>query len=174
MTKLLVIPGLDGSGPDHWQSRWEAELGDDAVRIAPASWTEPDLADWLAAIDRAFEPGMLVTTHSLGNLAFARWIALNPGAEVAGALLVAPPDAARDGFPTVGLPFAIEPVPLPVRAIVVASDDHPYASVAASTALATGWAARLVVLPGLGHIGSESGVGDWPEGRALLAELDPA
>jgi len=174
VTTLLIIPGLDGSGPDHWQSRWEVAVGDDAVRIQPASWTEPDLADWLAAIDRAFEPGMLVATHSLGNLAFARWIALNPGAEVAGALLVAPPDATRDEFPTVARPFAVDPVPLPVRSIVVASDDDPYASVAASTALAAGWGARLVVLEGHGHIGAESGVGDWPEGRALLAELDPA
>ena len=174
MTKLLVIPGIDGSGPEHWQTRWEAELGDEAVRIAPASWSEPDLADWLAAIDRAVEPGMLVATHSLGNLALAHWLALNPGAELAGALLVAPPDATRAGFPSVARSFAIEAVPLPVRSIVVASDDDPYASVEASTALAAGWGARLVVLSGLHHLGAESGVGDWPVGRALLAELDPA
>ncbi len=30
------------SDPEHWQSIWQDERGSDAVRIAPASWSEPD------------------------------------------------------------------------------------------------------------------------------------
>ena len=43
---LVIIPGIGGSGPTHWQTLWES---DGSTRIAPSSWDEPDLADWLAA-----------------------------------------------------------------------------------------------------------------------------
>ncbi len=49
----VIIPGIGGSGGAHWQTLWEDEWGSDAVRIAPASWSEPDLADWVQAIERA-------------------------------------------------------------------------------------------------------------------------
>ncbi|RXZ41520.1 RBBP9/YdeN family alpha/beta hydrolase, partial [Agromyces binzhouensis] len=64
---LVIVPGIGGSGPLHWQSRWEAALPG-VLRIAPASWDEPEVADWVAAIDRAVAasptPPLLVA-HSL-------------------------------------------------------------------------------------------------------------
>ena len=34
---LLIVPGWQGSGPDHWQSRWERSLST-ARRVQQADW----------------------------------------------------------------------------------------------------------------------------------------
>ena len=46
---ILIIPGLGGSGPDHWQSRWQAKLPN-AFRVEQTDWDHPDAADWTARI----------------------------------------------------------------------------------------------------------------------------
>ena len=72
---IVIVPGIGGSGPEHWQSLWQAEFTD-VRRIDPASWDHPELDDWIAAIDRAVAaspaPPVLVA-HSLGCLAVAQW-----------------------------------------------------------------------------------------------------
>ncbi|ROP58708.1 hypothetical protein EDF19_3741 [Curtobacterium sp. PhB115] len=74
----MIVPGIWNSDQEHWQSVWERERGDAAVRIEPASWAEPDPADWRDAITRAVAacpaPPVLVA-HSLGVLAVADWLA---------------------------------------------------------------------------------------------------
>lgn len=173
---MLIVPGLDGSGPDHWQSLWEAELGASARRIAPASWSAPDADDWLAAISavagRAADGGGLtIVAHSLGCLAAAMWLVANGGDGIRGALLVAPPDRDAPAFPARAAGFVPPRGSLPVPTIVVAADDDPYASPAASRGLADAWGAEYLELSGVGHVNAESGLGDWPQGRALLARL---
>lgn len=73
--RFVMVPGIGGSGPEHWQSHWET-LYPNTLRIEPNSWDEPDLADWFAALDRAVAsapyPPVLVC-HSLGCLLFAHW-----------------------------------------------------------------------------------------------------
>jgi len=171
VTGLLIVPGIDGSGPEHWQSRWEADAGRAAVRIAPASWSAPDPDDWLAAISAAAEPGMVIVAHSLGCLATAMWFAEHGAGGLRGALLVAPPDRDRPGFPAAAAGFASPVAPLPVPSIVVASDDDPFATPEAARALASAWGSELVELPGLGHLNAASGLGAWPEGIAILDRL---
>jgi predicted alpha/beta hydrolase family esterase len=34
---LLIVPGLGGSGPDHWQTRWEQKLST-ARRVEQSDW----------------------------------------------------------------------------------------------------------------------------------------
>jgi predicted alpha/beta hydrolase family esterase len=51
--QFVIVPGIDNSDEQHWQSIWEAEWGPAARRIAVASWTSPDLDDWVGAIERA-------------------------------------------------------------------------------------------------------------------------
>jgi uncharacterized protein len=34
---ILVIPGLGGSGPEHWQTRWEGRLST-ARRVEQDDW----------------------------------------------------------------------------------------------------------------------------------------
>ena len=60
---------------------------------------------------------------------------------------------------------------LPFAAMVVASSDDPYCAIERSAALASSWGAELIVVGALGHVNGESGLGDGPEGLALLRTL---
>jgi hypothetical protein len=173
-TRVLVLPGYADSGPGHWQSLWEAS--DAALRRVPQrDWLMPDLAEWLAALDRAIAacaaPPVLVA-HSLGCALVAHHVKVG-GRGVKAALLVAPADvdmmaAMLDAVQS----FAPVPlVPLPFPSVVVASGDDPYVAPARAEAFARAWGSRLVTLAGAGHINADSGFGAWPEGRRLLDEL---
>ncbi len=169
---LLIVPGLGGSGPDHWQSIWQERLG--ATRFQPASWERPDRADWLAALRAAVDacpaPPVLVA-HSLGCHAVADLLHAAPGS-AAGALLVAPPDLDRADAPEEVRSFRpARRQPLDVPAVLVASEDDPYAALPALSRLALDWRVPLIDVGPLGHVNAESGIGGWPEGRALLDDL---
>jgi predicted alpha/beta hydrolase family esterase len=171
---VLVLPGYGDSGPDHWQSRWEA--ADPRLRrVAQRDWLEPRVDDWVAALDRevsACPTPPVLAAHSLGCVLVAHWVQ-RTGRAVGGALLVAPVDvdAVAEIREAVG---SFRPVPLvrlPFPSIVVASDDDVYATRERAEAFARAWGSRFVGLARAGHINSDSGYGDWPEGRALLDEL---
>ena len=51
-TPILIVPGLGGSGPDHWQTRW-ARLHPEFVTVLQDDWHRPDLAAWIARLDDA-------------------------------------------------------------------------------------------------------------------------
>jgi predicted alpha/beta hydrolase family esterase len=196
----VIVPGIWNSDPEHWQSVWEREQQDEhdehderdqhsqrdqhqqsaAVRIAPASWSDPDPDDWLAAISTAVascpEPPVLIA-HSLGVLAVADWLATTAEAPalVAGAFLVAPPDPLSDTFPDEASAFvAPRPVPsaqrVPTRLVV--SDDDPYCSADRALVFADAMGSDVVRVGALGHVNVASGVGDWPAGRELLRAFE--
>jgi len=170
----LVLPGYGDSGPGHWQSLWEA--ADPRLRrVQQADWFEPQLDDWLTTLDAAVAacavPPVIVG-HSLGCVLLAHWVQ-RTGRPVRGALLVAPADVdAIAGVLETVQSFA--PVPLmrlPFPSIVVASDDDAYVTAARAQAFARAWGSRFVPLSGVGHINTDSNLGQWREGRALLDEL---
>ena len=171
----MIVPGLDNSGPDHWQTLWEARR-DDCRRVDLECWSDPSPSHWLRRLDTAVRSSpapMILVAHSLGCLTVAHWVqAGGDVSHVAGALLVAPPDAERaDALPAVRR-FAPAPkISLPFPSLVVASRDDPYADFAASAALAEAWGSRLVDVGHCGHINAASRLYDWPEGEALLEQL---
>ncbi|WP_438853313.1 RBBP9/YdeN family alpha/beta hydrolase [Agromyces sp. M3QZ16-3] len=173
---LVIVPGIGGSGPEHWQSRWEAALTG-TTRIAPASWDEPELADWVAAIERsvaATPAPPVIVAHSLGCLAVAQWAfkADAASARIAGAILVAPPDPAGPVFPSAATAggFTLPAGPLGIHVTVLASSDDPYAELSWSAATAAAWGAGFVDLGARGHVNAASGLGEWPEGLQLLED----
>ncbi|WP_406431439.1 alpha/beta fold hydrolase [Streptomyces sp. NBC_00631] len=174
----VIIPGIDGSDGRHWQSRWERAWGDAAVRIAPGSWTRPELGDWVAAVQAAHDVAaardgrVVLVAHSLGCWAAAEWLARARPRQVP-AFLAAPPDPRGPAFPAGAAPTFVELAarPLPGPALVVASDDDPYGDATASGALAAGWRAPWHSVGAHGHLNSASGLGDWPVGRELLRTL---
>jgi predicted alpha/beta hydrolase family esterase len=168
---LTIVPGINNSDAKHWQTRWEATQSD-AVRIRPASWDEPDLHDWVTAVDAAVtSPDTLIVAHSLGCYAASAWLASNPG-RVRGALLVAPPDRFGPEFPEAAATFrSLEPTVLGSPALVVASADDRYCALGTARNLASAWGAGFVEVGRLGHINSASDLGAWPAGRALLDEF---
>lgn len=166
----IILPGIGNSGPAHWQTRWEQ--ADPAFqRFQPASWDQPELEEWIAALDRAVaaqaQPPLLVA-HSLACLLVAHWAARRETA-IRGALLVAVPDPDGPAFPAEAASFRGVPQrPLPFPALVVASTDDPYGSADHARGRAAAWGAGLVTLGAFGHINGASGLGDWALGRMLL------
>jgi predicted alpha/beta hydrolase family esterase len=169
--RWISIPGYGSSGPEHWQTRWEA-AHPSVVRIRPASWEEPRLDDWMRAIGET-SPGAdsVLIAHSMGCLAAVEWLG-RTHQRVAGAFLVAPPDPASPAYPPQAAEFAeIARRPLEIPALVVASEDDPHCTHARAERFARTWNAGFASVGHRGHINSASGLGDWPEGRALLDGL---
>jgi predicted alpha/beta hydrolase family esterase len=170
----LIIPGLGGSGPDHWQSRWQARLPD-ARRVEQADWDKPDRVDWVARLDAAVaqakQPPILVA-HSLSCALVACWAATH-ARPVHAALLVAPADIESDAH-TPPEAHVFRPLPmmrLSFPTIIVASRDDPYVAFHRATAMANAWGAELVDIGKAGHINTASGYGEWPQGERLLVRL---
>jgi predicted alpha/beta hydrolase family esterase len=170
MHKFITLPGIGGSGAEHWQTLWEST---DArfERFQPSNWDVPDLDDWIAALDRtvasAREPVVLLA-HSLACLLVAHW-AQRSKRSVAGAFLVSVPDPNSAKFPVAASAFkAAPPAGLRFPALMVASTDDPYGTIEYARLRASQWLSNLVEVGALGHINAESGVGDWPQGRILL------
>lgn len=171
---VLNVPGYTGSGPGHWQTLWE-RADPRFRRVEQRDWDAPEPDAWTSALDRAVrargEPVLLVA-HSLGCITVARWAAIGRGG-VAGALLVAPADVEREDAPEPIRSFA--PIPadrLPFPSLLVSSGDDPYLAPARAEVLARRWGSRPVRLGAVGHVNTASGLGAWPEGLALLAELE--
>lgn len=172
-SQVLLLPGWRNSGAGHWQTEWERLHGD--RRVEQHDWERPLRGDWSARLEEvvADAPGAVVlTAHSLGCILAAWWAAHTRHAhKVRGALLVAPGDVERPdvaGQIAGWAPIARQRLPFP--AVLAASRDDPYCRFERAQALAGDWGARLVDLGGRGHVNAESGLGAWPEGRALLID----
>src|SRR5262249_11155011 len=122
----------------------------------------------IAACDR---PPILLA-HSLGCALVAHW-ARQADRTVAGALLVAPADTDMVALVVEAVasfaPVPLEPLPFP--SIVVASSDDPYVTFERAQIFGRAWGSRVVVIGAAGHINTDSGHGDWPQGYRLLDEL---
>lgn len=178
-TTYLVLPGYQSSGPAHWQTRWEESDPAAFRRVQQADWDHPDPDSWVATLDTAIAAAaadgpVVLVAHSLGCVAVARWAASAPAgrtAAVRGALLVAPADVDNADVPAlVGFrPVARERLPFP--SLVVSSTDDPWVTAERARGFAEAWGARYEEPGAYGHLNSDSGLGDWPQGRELLAEL---
>ncbi len=173
----LTLPGLDGSGADHWQSIWEQERPS-MERVGLGSWSQPSRNMWIARLERAIAEArgpVVLVAHSLSCHLVAWWAALaGEGAArpVAGAMLVAPPDLDRVSVDRRIADFAPSPRGvLPFPTVVVASRDDPWCDFSKSRAMAGNWLAAFCDAGHLGHINSASGVGRWREGEQVLDRL---
>jgi len=174
---ILTVPGLNNSGPAHWQAQWEQQIPD-CSRVDLGMWDNPHRNTWVnklnLAICRAGQRVILVA-HSLGCHAVAWWAEYErpvQGDPVVGALLVAPPDVEAKEVDSRLARFApVMPNRLPFVSILAASRNDPYASYGRARRLARTWGSRLVDAGPLGHINADSGIEDWPYGKYLLDRL---
>jgi predicted alpha/beta hydrolase family esterase len=169
---LLIIPGLGGSGPDHWQTRWEQKLST-ARRVEQRDWDKPQRDEWVSAISSAIKAArrpVILIAHSLGVIA-AIHASRETAPSIKGAFLVAAPSEGRLAGVAEADP-AFRPYPrgkLPFPSMFVASRDDPYSSLADAEALARDWGAKLIDAGEAGHLNAESGHGPWPEGLLQFA-----
>ncbi|MDB5868554.1 MAG: hypothetical protein JWP96_886 [Polaromonas sp.] len=171
---VLILPGWQGSGPDHWQSRWERAQG--YTRVEQHDWMRPLRGDWMARLEEVLlpcdEPAVLVA-HSLGCLLVAAWAAHSRNTHlVKAALLVAPPDVEREDLRTLlpsWSPVALGPLPFESR--LLASGNDPFCAPERARQFAHAWGAKLIDAGPRGHLNAESSLGDWPEAHEQLVQL---
>jgi len=177
---ILIVPGLENSGPQHWQSYWERELPHSA-RVDLGQWDDPHRNTWVnhlnLAIHRIGRPVILVA-HSLACHVVAWWNEYErPAADglVKGALLVAPPEVEGDGIdPRIARFAPVMKRPLPFPSMLVASRNDDYLPFGRAKRLARIWNSRLVDAGWLGHINADSDLREWPYGLFLLRQLREA
>jgi hypothetical protein len=170
MRPVLLVPGIGNSGPTHWQSLWQAKHPG-VARVMQRDWEHPVCDEWVAVLDQALgkavEPPILVA-HSLGCLAVAHWAARSNRPCYA-VLLVAVPDPNGPAFPRDATGFALVPPALRrYRVTVVSSSDDPYATMPYTEERVAAWGAEHVRLGRCGHINAATGLGDWPDGWAIV------
>jgi len=170
---ILIVPGLDNSSPEHWQSRWEQRLNT-AARVNQRDWSHPVRDEWIESIVKAVaacrQPVILVG-HSLGVAAIVHAAPhLTPG-DVVGAFLVAPVGdtaiAAEDAIDRQFMPIPREKLPFP--SVLIASHDDPYCPFLTAEEYAAAWGAEFVDAGHSGHLNTASGHGPWPEGLMRFA-----
>jgi predicted alpha/beta hydrolase family esterase len=177
---VLLIPGLNDSGPGHWQTLWQREMPD-AERVELGMWSDPHRNTWVnqlnLAIHKAGRPVILVA-HSLACHAVSWWAEYErpgPAGPVKAALLVAPPDVEQPGADPRLARFApVMPRALPFPSILATSRDDPWIDFGRARRLARIWKSRFVDAGWLGHINADSGIRDWPFGQFLLRQLSAA
>ena len=164
--RFLILHGLFGSGPDHWQ-HWLAERlaerGEDVVFPDLPDPDLPQLQPWLDALAE-LQPGGddVVICHSLACLLWLhhRATAAPPAGRV---LLVAPPSddaGVREIDPFFPAP-ELHPALVP-EARLVCADDDPYCPRGAATVYGEPLGVPVDLLPGRGHLNPEAGLGPWP------------
>ena len=171
---ILILPGWQGSSFDHWQSRWERLHG--YTRVEQHDWMRPLRGDWIARLEDVLlscnGPAVLVA-HSLGCHHVAAWAAHSRNTHlVKAALLVAPPDVEREDVRAL-LPSWSPAVlgKLSFGAVMLASGNDPFCSLARARHFAAAWGAELLDTGPHGHLNAESGLGDWPQAHAQLLRL---
>ncbi|MBR0560610.1 RBBP9/YdeN family alpha/beta hydrolase [Neokomagataea anthophila] len=176
---LLLVPGLFGSGPLHWQSEWSHAFTLD--RLSQEDWNTPTPTKWdeslahaINAPERADKPILLIG-HSLGAILCARWLQRNHTRTtpplVAGAFLVAPADTEQAQTPDSFRIHSFAPLPsgpLAVPTTIIASENDPWLSYERATDLAQHWGSDLKSAGPRGHIGSNEPLGLWEEGAQEL------
>jgi len=172
---LVLVPGLGGSGPLHWQSLWQPRFAG-CRRVEQADWDRPTLPEWMASLDAAVRGTggpVVLAAHSLACSLVAHWAAGHDVRQVRAAFLVAPADVDSPAHTPVEV-RGFAPMPLaclPFPALVVASQDDPYVDPGRARAFAAAWGAAFEEVGRAGHLNTASGLGAWPAGEALLRRL---
>ena len=181
---VLILPGLNGAGADHWMTFWQKAFPS-FRRVQQADWEKPVYSDWSARLTEAVtnsERPVVLVAHSLGTSLTMRWSFDQPAParKVAGAFLVAPTDrdmfdARPGGTPVRGFgKMILERLPFPSAVVASRNDDR--VSFERAQAFAAAWGSTLIDAGDLGHIGSAAKLGDWPFGLfwfgQFVASLD--
>ena len=169
--RVLIVPGLHGSGPGHWQT-WLQKRWRGSARVEQHDWAVADLERWADRIGEtlACHPGgrWVAVAHSFGCLALARYLARDGSAAAAvrAALLVAPADPRK-----VEVAQLLPHRRLPVRSYLVGSETDPWMTEADAGSWARRWGSRYINLGDAGHINIDAGYGPWPQAHALVRLL---
>jgi uncharacterized protein len=170
---ILIVPGFQGAGPEHWQTRW-AEKITTAQLVKLPSPDRPNRDQWvnaiLAAVEHCKRPVVLVP-HSLGVHAVVQAAPRLDPAKVKGAFMVCPPsETAILALEDIDMKFAPAPRdPLPFPSVLIASSNDSLCPILDAEEWAYAWGSAFTNAGDSGHINTDSGHGPWPEGLMRFA-----
>lgn len=182
---ILIVPGWQDSGADHWQSRWERNLKT-ARRVIQDDWDNPDVETWgdrIAKFARGATQPVVVVAHSLGVPAVVFNAAKLKASGVIGAFLVAPadidyahfwPDTGGERWPPKNGHGGFATMPenrLPFPAQLIVGNNDLYCVQARAEVLAKKWGATFTDAGEVGHLNIASGHGPWPEGLLQFGQF---
>ncbi|MEU5690432.1 alpha/beta hydrolase [Actinosynnema sp. NPDC020468] len=172
----LILHGLNGSGPTHWQNWLAGELAHHGGLVDLPEFPSPDapdLAVWLAGL-RAHLAAMptsaerVVVAHSLACLLWLHHAAgeFDPALRVDRVLLVAPPAPDFADEPLIA--DFLHPVTSPATVLgaaastrLVLGEGDPYCSLAKGKELAEALRVDVDVIVGGRHLNVDSDYGPW-------------
>ncbi|MHB8138149.1 MAG: RBBP9/YdeN family alpha/beta hydrolase [Smithellaceae bacterium] len=174
LTRILIVPGLNDSGPGHWQSIWEEKYG--CERVHQRDWGNPDLALWVDTLNvtvMAKSERTVFVAHSLGCLTVAHWAKAFPenAGQIRYALLVAPPDIEQSSYIPKSLRRFAARDPLPFPSMLVGSENDHHMTLETARKLAVQWGSCFLNAGAVGHVNLDSGHGPWPQGEKLLTDI---
>ncbi|MCL6571672.1 MAG: alpha/beta hydrolase [Bacillus sp. (in: Bacteria)] len=170
---FLIIHGLGGSGPDHWQTWLAHELSQRNYHVCYptfSTYDSPNKKVWLKELASAIDMiprnhTLTVITHSLGCLLWLHYVASQTKQIAKKAILVAPPS------PKTILSEAKSFFAVPLNrnhlartaedTLFVHSSNDPYCSIEDSIYYLN-LAQSSLRIPNAGHINTKSGHGKWP------------
>ncbi len=170
----VILHGWQGSGPDHWQTWLAGELtaADREVRYPTLpDQDEPQLQAWLLALRETLtglpEDGFDVICHSAASVLWLHHASAPDGSpRPARVALVAPPT------PTLTEPALATffPPPLNIDEVrraadgtaLVGGDDDPFCPEGIAAAYGRPLKMSTTLIPGGGHLNTDSGYGPWP------------
>jgi predicted alpha/beta hydrolase family esterase len=171
--KTFTIPGLYGSGIQHWQTRWEDLYG--YTRINQNNWDDPVYEQWhenlMQALRTCKSESVVLIAHSLGcHLVAKSYHRIKQWTR--GIFFVAPPDLKSEALNKDLSSFKSElNVGFECMAWLIYSEDDPFASVPYSKSLGDTLRMKNITMGKKGHINSDSNIGDWDEGCLLFNRM---
>ncbi|MES2664344.1 MAG: alpha/beta hydrolase [Pseudomonadota bacterium] len=169
----LIVPGYQGSGPDHWQTWLESKIPN-SRRIQNINWEVPELEVWKHQLCREIDAcsSVWIIAHSFGCLVSV-CAAIEKSDKILGTILVAPADPDRFfdcglclSHPHLTAPTISSSLPknlLPGMNLVIASENDPWINLNKAKKFAHRWGANFLHLNNAGHINSDSGYGPFPK-----------
>ena len=173
MMHTVIVPGVGGSKPAHWQSWLQRQLMS-CSRVQQQDWNNPILETWIKQLVdtvQSIQDNIQIVAHSFGCLTVVA--ALNEYPElnrkIKNLILVAPANPAR--FGEAG--FArhsqqdyqdyFHQLTIRVPTTLLISENDPWLSFSDATRLADAWKLKAINLGQVGHINVASGFGAFPE-----------
>jgi predicted alpha/beta hydrolase family esterase len=178
--EINIIPGINNSGPEHWQTYWEHQYG--FTRIEQEDWDHPVYEKWKEKLVQSVtgnkvQKNTILIAHSLGCLLTVK--ALPEIQDYLSCIyLVAVPDPSMVFFSGQLQTFRNLPDKnLKVPGYLVYSENDPYSSIEFSVRYSRIWGLKAINAGRKGHLNSDSRLGVWEEGyeifRRLLKEIQP-
>ncbi|NRD76255.1 alpha/beta fold hydrolase [Bacillus sp. BRMEA1] len=169
---FLILHGLGGSGPDHWQTWLANELAERNHHVIYPVFPNVDSPDkqvWIEELSTVMKTipenqPLTVITHSLGCLLWLHFTSIQNNRIAEHVIMVAPPspqnviEAANSFFP---VPLKNNNLTRTAdETLFVHSSNDPYCSLTdAKYYMNIG--VPSIVFPNMGHINVESGHGRW-------------